>query len=800
MNIPKKQQLHKQIVLFIILFFSINVVNLYSQDSQLSFTPSPGEYSHTIHVQFEYDTKKPPQYRFAGSSNETWITYKYPLRLTALPGEERVFTIQVRYHENSGETIKNYNYKVDKKAPKPPEIEIINQEGQRAIDFVKKEDTTHIKYWISSFKKNHFQTSNGENPLISSSETIKAYATDTAGNQSEVVTKRIYSDSPCTSPRDIMLASPVEGTFANPQKLAIPNAHCFEWIRYSTNGSSPQTNGKSYEKPILINETGIIQLRIQAKLYNSTKVIEKRLKYTVNESQSPALKALSVIEMDSTLTANRKLPVPLVEEGVQLFYSLNDNPVTTDHPSLIKPLQFDAAEGMKNYIPYRIGAYIQADSKMVQYRFLYFIDNRIPPNPAIHITDPLPFRSEIDVELVADKDASIYYTIDGSTPDRFSPRYTEKLNIESSKGSKLGVIPLQAISRYPNGNTSEVVRKLLPYDREVPASPNFEILRKDNDGATIQVSHPDPDAQIVYAIGYGETPLLQVNKDSPSLPKRFRIDFPYGYQGRAFLRFAARDTAGNISSATSTARVDVDIIPPNPPTIRLEENSILIKSDSNVYYKIEESQKEFTKYSGPIEIEVEDGNKKEYHISAYSIDDSENRSEKVEERFVIDRREALPPQVISSVTTTINNKPFFFFFISLFSDSLVYYKLYRLLEDEALPEAAQDVTPGFDDSQYTKAINLSGSEGREIKYILKARTYIPSSDRWSSVATTSFTIDRKPPIVPDFASIMDSTLFSKPVMIKKPVTTNGPEIWAYAVEHTNEQKGSRTSSDRGTDM
>ncbi len=793
MKIPNIQIVKRQFFLFIVLLFSLGSAYVYGQRAPLSLVPAAGEFSKTINVRIEHDTEEPPQYRFSGSSNENWVTYKYPLRLTALPGEERLFTIQVRYQEENGEKTNTYQYKIDKKAPLPPEIKVRTQNGQKVLNFTNNKSDSRIKYWFSSFEKNRFQIWNGETPQITSSEMVKAYCTDTAGNQSSIVTKKIYSDSPCKSPDKIMLASPVEGTFANPQWLAIPNSHCFEWIRYTTNGNSPQANGTSYKEPVLIDKTDVIQLRIQAKLYNSNKIMEKRLKYTVNEPQGPTFKALSVIEPETTVKENGKLPVPLVDEGVKLYYSLNETPVSTSHPMLTEAVQLHSAEGMKNYIPYRIGAYVQSEEEMVQYRFLYVIDNRIPPNPTIQVSKPIPFRSEIEVELIADEDASIYYTTDGSTPDRFSPRYSEILNIQSSKASKLGVIPLQAISRYPNGNTSEIVRKLLPYDREVPISPDFKIIQEDKDGATIHVSHPDPDVQIVYAIGYGETPLLQVNNNSPSLPNKFRIDFPYGYQGRAFLRFAARDKAGNISSATATARVDVDNIPPAPPTIRLVNNNITLKSDSDIYFKIEELHKEYQKYSEPIEIDVEEGRKKEFHVYAYSVDESENRSKKVGERFIIDKREAKPPQFISSVNTATHNKPFSVRCIPPYTDSLVYYKIFRLLEDETLPEQAQNVTPGFDDTQYTDAISLTGSEDKEIRYLLKARSYIPSSDRWSSVATTSFTVDRKPPTVPEFSSIIDTTLFSKPVTIKKTESNTDSHIWVYAAEHIHEHNESEVN-------
>jgi len=790
MRIPILHLLKKSLLL--LLYVSIGIGSMYAQDGPVELSPAPGSYSGTTLIRIESNLETAVEYRFKGSTDTRWVKYKYPLRLTALPGEERLFNLQVRYQYQNEEKINSYRYSIDRKAPEAPIASINEKQGRSILELTSTESNSRIKYWISSFKNKNFKTWNNDKPVISDQEIVKAFSVDPAGNQSALVTKKIATDTSCEPQREITLASPVKGTFANRQLLVLPNAHCFEWVRYSFDDNEPKNSGINYEKPTLIDKTGTIQLWIQAKPYGDETLLEKRLQFSVRELQHPSLKAFSAIEAGTGLEPKEKLPVPLVKEDIELYFSLNDTKVTRDHPSLEDALPVHTAEGMINYIPYRIGAFIPSEDTIIQYRYFYIVDNRIPPNPSIEISGSLPFNSEINVNLYTDKDAATFYTIDGSTPDRFSTRYSEGFTLKAENASKLGVIPLQAISRYPNGNTSEVVRKLLSFDRETPSAPQFKVQEKDKEGATIQVSHPDPDTEIIYAIGYGETPLLQINSSSPSISKQFRIDFPYGYQGRAFLRFAARDTAGNISTRTSTVRIDVDSIPPEAPVPHLEENQLSFESPYTVYYKLDE---DYTTYSGPITLHVEENKKNIYRLSAFAQDESLNYSEKVTREYVIDNRKAAPPEIISLDNKTSSNAAITVRCIPPYSDALVYYKIYRLLGEAELPEETQSFPPDFEDNQYTDSIKLTGADNKEIRYVLKVRSYLPSTDTWSPTSSETFVIDKQPPKTPDTLSVLDKQIYSKPVHLQREEAGEENRTWVYAREqknHTKEQDSEGT--------
>lgn len=787
MTIPNMSKKINRSALFLVCTLTAGV--LFAQTDSITLSPAAGSFSKATYVEISSADDTEFMYRFAGSTDDTWIEYEHPLYLSALPGEERVFTLQVKTETENGTNVSSFRYIIDTLKPAAPEIEIGNESGNYFVLLSSQQSDTKINYWLSTFEKNNFRRWNGESPQIEPGTIIKAYSEDPSGNISEISSRTVWAYSPCrTLQPEIELVSPVKGTFANMQWLVISNSHCYEWIRYSVNGEEPQRNGPAYTEPALIQTTGHIQLKIQAKPQQSGEIQERVIQYTVNEPENDLLRAFSPLEKGGIVEELDYFPVPAPEQGIELHYSLEDSSVSLKHPRLVAPVQVKTSEGMRNYIPYRIGAYDSSAAHMHQYRFFYIFDRRVPANPHIAVEASLPFRKAIPIKMHSSAGAAIFYTTDGSTPDRFANRYSGPISIAPKGTSELGVIPLQAVARYSNGNSSEVVRKLLPYDLEVPQAPTFEIYRQDRNGADIRIQHPDADAEIVYAIGYGETPLLQINTDSPVVPRTLRVDFPSGYSGRAFLRFAAKDKAGNLSSSTATARIDVDSVPPPPPELQRSENRIRLQGNGDIYYRIDPIHAEQQKYEEAIELEMPRGERKEYHIEYYAQDELGNRSQRRSERFVIDTRVPSPPKLSSSSRSDIANTSMNIRCIAPYPDALVYYQLYRFSEDALDDEAsgplsaAENSSPGFDDTQYSEPIQLTGSDDREIGYLIKARSYLPSADTWSDAVQAEFIIDKKPPQLPEVQQLIGPGLFAGPVTLRMEEPSRNQVSWIYVEE------------------
>ncbi|MFO7731221.1 MAG: FN3 associated domain-containing protein [Spirochaetia bacterium] len=751
----------------------------------MTLSPAPGAYSDAVYVSIESNSDKPVQYRFSGSSDDTWVDYSQALHLSALSGEERTFNLQVRSQNAGGDTVEDFQYIIDRRMPNAPEIDIHEEDAGYLVDYSVNENHTQVKYWISSFDRLEFKTWDTKMVAAPPKSVVKAYSVDEAGNRSRVITKNLPERLPCTSSSEIELPSPVSGTFVNAQWLVIPNAHCFEWVRYSLETENSRGDEVAYTAPVLIRATGTHTLRVQAKPYYQEQVYEKKLEFTIAEPQDSFINAFSAAATKESGPVGdiRSFPSPASIEGVELYYSLEDRPVSPNHPQLESPIPVKLTEGMKNFLVYRIGAYLPTEERMLQYRFFYIIDESIPPNPQFRLSDTLPFRSKLQIELESDKEADIFYTTDGSTPNRFSSRYTGPFDITSDRNSDVGIIPVQAVSRYPNGNSSEIVRKQLSYDRRAPSPPSYDILKIDKYGADIQVDHPDPSMEIVYAVGYGNTPPLQINRNSPLISRKLRVDFPYGFKGKAFVRFAARDKAGNISTTTSTARVEVDTVPPQAPTIRRDQQQITITGSPELFYRVQDANDEFTEYTGPIDLSVEENVRKEFKIAAYAKDAENNRSKITEKVFVIDTRTPKPPQIISNVDRSIVNRPIQVRCIGPYADSVVYYKLFRVAKGDSLPREAEDSQPGFSDSKYSEPIQLSGTEDREVHYVVRARSYQPSAEVWSPVTSSSFTIDRKSPEAVKLEPIIGETrLFSEPVTVQSESASEEEESWIYLTE------------------
>src|SRR6056297_955038 len=339
MDIPNIGKLKKATILLFLLW--LGMLHLHAQESAVTLTPAAGTVSEALKVDIESHLGEPVQFRFKNSSDDSWVDYTRALHLSALPGEERTFTLQVRSQNTVSDSIETFQYVIDRRMQKAPIIDIRQQDAGYLVDFSVDENQAQVKYWLSGFEQAEFKTWDTKTIAASQKSVVKAYSVDEAGNRSPMVTKKLPELLPCKSTSVIELPSPVSGTFVNAQWLVIPNAHCFEWVRYSLETENSRSNKIVYTEPVLIQKTGTFTLRVQAKPYYQKQLSEKKLEFTITEPQNSVLNLFSstATETSGPVEDIHSFPLPTVEEGVELYYSLEDTPVSPNHAQLESPIQ-----------------------------------------------------------------------------------------------------------------------------------------------------------------------------------------------------------------------------------------------------------------------------------------------------------------------------------------------------------------------------------------------------------------------------------------------------------------------------
>ncbi|MDY7028276.1 MAG: chitobiase/beta-hexosaminidase C-terminal domain-containing protein, partial [Spirochaetota bacterium] len=723
------------------------------------------------------------QYRFSGSAEQTWIDYRVPLQLTALPGEEREFQLQVREKmgRNAGDP-RTFSYVIDKLPPGPPGISFSGGKNGSALQFTTQGAGDTVQYWIDSFQRNEFRRWTGGSIPLAEGVVVKAYAVDRAGNHSAVVTRQTSAALQCTEVEAVDLRSPVEGNFQNKQMLVIANTECFEWVRYSTDGSNPEESGTRYEEPVLLDLRGEIRLRIAAGILLREEVLSAEVVYSVSESQPDQIS----IENGGAYNNLDRLPAPDVPDGYVLHYSLKEKEVSPRDTRLTEPVQFSLTEGMINYIPYRIGVYDTAEGIMHQYRAFYIVDRRIPAPPIIETVGTPPFQTQETVRIRAPKEAVVYYTTDGSTPDRFAGTYRNPFTIRPEGFSNIGAVDVQAVAKFPNGNTSEVSRLLVPFDREAPASPAYTVISRTQNETVFELNHPEKNIEFVYNIGYDRTSTLQLESGSSRCGRLVRVAFPYGYTGSAMIRFGARDEAGNLSQPTALEEISVDTVPPPPPEIIVRDLRVNMTGEGRLFYRIEPGDREYKEYSEPVRLTTVADEKVSYQIYGTAEDAAGNVSPPAKVQVVYDRRPAELPEISGIRDGAHYREPITIRSVEAYPDSVTYYTLtaeeQKQQENaEAAAQAAPEdaAPPDLSDRMLPGSLTLRGEEKREIVYTLRIRSYIPGSESWSVTAEYRFIIDRLAPAPKDMQRLIQPGLFNETFFLREKNIPETENLWLY---------------------
>jgi hypothetical protein len=258
---------------------------------------------------------------------------------------------------------------------------------------------------------------------VSSTKTIQAMATAPGyGNSALASAAYTITLRPAATPT----FTPPAGSYTAAQTVAIATTTPGATIYYTVDGSTPTTSSTVYTAPVAVSSTQIIQAIATATSYGESALTSAA--YTI----IPRLVAAAVATPTFTppagsYTAAQTVAIATTTPGATIYYTVDGSPPTTSSTVYTAPVAVSSTKT------------IQAMATLTGYgnSALASAAYTIALTPAATPTFTPPAGSYTAAQTVAiattTPGATIYYTVDGSTPTTSSTVYTAAVAILSTK-------------------------------------------------------------------------------------------------------------------------------------------------------------------------------------------------------------------------------------------------------------------------------------------------------------------------------------------------------------------------------
>ncbi len=743
----------------------------------------PGVYRDDLYFSIER-TDEPRYYRIlignVEAENGDWELFSGPVELSALRGEERSYRVELK----EGEA---YNYLIDKKAPAPPELTVDRDEK---VNFRTEEDGVRIFYRIYAIdfgRSTSFTPWNGQPVPITFSDSdivrIESYCEDSAGNRSTLAFD--YAEQPYRGPSTVPILSPPQGVFLNPQLFYI-DTQGYDWIRYTIDNEDPVLRGAPYLSPLLIRSRGLVRLRVAALPTGSSEPVYNEITFAQFPTETAGIPASGLYSKPLSIAFPPEVEeYSLLEAGPP--QKLRNGSITVkgiDGALSLHPLRFT----VKGESGPRVEDLPEYQG---EYRFLYVMDNRIPGAPRIDIDGTVPFSDITTVSLTAGDGESIYYTLNGATPDRYALRYERPFTIDPARWGEQGAVELRTVAYGKNGIQGNERRILLPYDTIPPGTPQVSAEEITDGTYRLNISLPEEEeATILYEIAFGEE-APEPGPESPHAESRMTVKIPKGSYGKASMRFAAIDSAGNISAVREPVTLSYDSLAPGAVEIIREDGIISCRSSGeSIEYLLEkidpetgliisDEDFEWQAYTGPVKLDTGSAGVAVFRFSARAVDRTGNMGAvNTIESIELDRRSTFPFTLKGIPGDGVSGNSL----ILTIETAVAAGVRYSLSERTDTAEVAGLIGSGV----YDKPLVIEGYKDRETWYQLEIIPFSRITERKDSLGSFAFIIDREAPEVPRLPEDIDMKFFRENSYIRLSDISEDARYWFLLEPYTKD--------------
>ncbi len=753
---------------------------LYSQSTgniDLKLSEPPGIYSADV-VLTLFEGTRDIFYRFTESSQTTPVPYQFPLKLTALKGEERLYSLKFFISGPGGlEPAGDGRWVIDKKSPVKPEVDLISGRytGSRVLNF--NEGTDPLFYTLDGDLSASVRKWDGA-PVELEPRTqpyhVLAYRKDSAGNVSSMGSWEYTVESVSSiSPNSFSIESPVSGDFINPQFLYITRSGDHR-IFYTLDGGNPLgAGGLEYTEGLTIPERGKVTLKVASRSSDGTGSAVQTVQYSVSGGREiPSVVSSGVFDRQISFGFDTEALHYTFEERMPVITDLNGASSVTLYP----------LKGSLVFYSLRCRLMEQGKLSTGQYRYFYAVDTRVPVEPLISIEGTAPFSKSPTVTLSAPDYASIRYTLDGSEPDENSSLYVKPFVPAINAGT--GVLPVKAAAYSTNGRRGGTAERLIPYDFQKPDAPVINSSTV-NESAVFSLTLPE-DTVAIYEVALLPDFPAEPGPLSPEWHGE-EIQIPWGMSCDGKIRFASRDRAGNVSSWVE-ASFSLDRTPPAEPRISFTDGKAVIEGEGKIYYTLAASGDNsledpvFTEYTLPVAVSTRIGLMSQYRVSAFTEDSAGNRSTVVHGVIFLDDRLPVVPAIRGVEDRRVYTLPVIR--PSYAVQDRDFEIRYTLGTNDQIPPDPTRNSPLLNDCI------IETPEGQENYYHLKLLPIFPERGRTGKTVSYRFSVDRKLPGIPEVKGLPDGNISKD----KLEISLNGigeDETVYYLIGRRN--KGSETA-------
>jgi len=647
----------------------------------------------------------------------------------------------IDYSQNSTDTIKAV-YTID---PLPPRIRIRPEEGVFR-DSVEVEFSANEP--VSFFFKPH--ETDSEMVLPSARQTLFSsfkglvFARDSAGNQSRPypvdIRVEAYSDT--------IQLDPPPGKYSRETAIAMRSEKGAD-IFWSFNASAHAEAFEPYRGPVQLKQ-GQHLLRYYSQSKNGWKTPVQQALYQL-DTVAPVLRFTFLKgSVADTLRIS-------TSEKSRIYISADP----THHKSSFRPYAGAIAIAPRGL--FRIWAYaVDSSNNTSGYKKFEKKYDFNAPQPVLHIRGFL-HEKPIELKISVNEPATVFYTLDGSTPHEKSPVYMSGIVISKQGVTRIGFFAVDEAQ-----NKSAVFYDSIKIDSEPPhirEEVRWNEIRRE---FTIRLSANEP-AEIYYVLGMGDQ----------RGQKPLRYQQPVVLLPGQVLRYFAVDLVGN----RSQEKVIDEIKKPQPtPSVKGGMYNYKLRIDfstnitSDIYWRVLPDTA-FSLYDTAVVLSTEGL----YALEYYAQTPSGLKSTVRRQNYTLD---LTSPEVSVNVKKAGKDSLYLFFtadenvsfYYTLDGSNPLYSKKTQIAGNKFLTSNARVVTQRKENTKLVMyAEDISGNQSSMIIMdVLKPRAIpsIPSGtervyDRMLSVALHTFDQARIYYARSNNTPTKDSTLYTRPIEITK---------------------------------
>lgn len=295
---------------------------------------------------------------------------------------------------------------------------------------------------------------------VTSNTTLKYFGVDTSSNASTVQTQAYTIDT--VTP--IVTATPPAGSYNSTQSVVL-SVNKQATIYYTTDSSTPTASSSVYSGPITVSTTDTIKYYAVDSLSNTSSV--QSVTYTIDAIAPTVSSSVAGGTYGSAQTVSLTS-----SETATIYYTTDGSTPTASSTVYSTPVAINSTTTLKYF------AIDTAGNASTIQTVSYIIDT-IPPVVTASVLGGT-YTSTQNVTLSANETATIYYTVDGSTPTTSSTVYSTSIVVSTST-------TLKYFGRDTAGNASSIQTQIYTLGAATTGVSLNKTVSSVEEGLTIQL-------------------------------------------------------------------------------------------------------------------------------------------------------------------------------------------------------------------------------------------------------------------------------------------------------------------------